>query len=117
LISKKKQMDFARREEITREMNLANAEIDVLQAQMTSAAARTELAGDGVERYCALENKEEGLFINRLKNGRSERIAATEDTEIKPGDTLEVNIVSELLRLTCRSRKAAGGNAPNAAVR
>jgi hypothetical protein len=112
LVSKKEQMGFARREDITREINLVNSEIDILQAQLANAAAKAELTGNPIERYCALETKEQGFFINRPNRGRNNRFAATEDSDVRPGDTLEVNVVSELLSLTCRAKKAAGGSVP-----
>lgn len=107
LINKSKQIDFVRREEITKELNLANAEVDVLQAQLASSAARTELAGEPMAKYCALESKEEGIFVIRAEGGGNKRVPAAEDGEVKPGDTIEVNTVSPLLGLVCRTQTTA----------
>ena len=108
-VGKRAQMDFTRREEITRELSLANAELDVLKAQLTTAATRTGLSGDSI---CALEGKAEGIFINRQDDGRNKRFSASDDSEVKPGDTIEVNIINELLRAHCRAREAGAGNGP-----
>ena len=103
LVGKSAQMDFTRREEIIRDLNVANAELDVVRAQLTFAAP----ADDSIERLCALEGKAEGIFINR-QHGRN--LAATDDSEVEPGDTIEVNMLNEPLRAQCRARRAGSGD-------
>ena len=108
LLAKRAQIDVARREENTRELNLANAELDVLKAQLNSAEMRTSLAGDSLEGLCALEGRAEGIFINRQEDGRNKRFAASDDSEVKAGDTIEVKIIDQLLRAQCPKKGGAG---------
>lgn len=105
-------MDLTRQEEISRELNIAKSELDVLHAQLIAAATRTNLAGQSIERLCALGGKDEGIFINRQEDGKNKRVPASEDSEVRPGDTIEVNVKNDMLRTYCSSRNSDAGSLP-----
>ena len=103
LLSERKQIDIARREEVTRELQSTVFEMDSLHSQMIVAASGLLNSNAVMERKCAPQTKE-GIRIHRQKNSQNKRFSVSEDSDVQPGDVVEVNIIDEVLRAQCLSQ-------------
>lgn len=100
---KRMQMEHSRRAELTRELNSAIFEMNDLRLKMTAAADALLISNATMEKMC-IPKAREGIFIHRRKEGQSQRIKASKDSDVQPGDVIEVNVTNEALAAHCLSR-------------
>lgn len=89
-------IDGERQERLLRELIGATAELEQIRAQLKGAGERLIYMG-GLRSQLQRDGSGPELTLFRDRSGSAERIPATEDTPLQPGDVLEVTVRPEQL--------------------
>ena len=104
LLGKREQIDLARREELTSELQSKTIEMETLHSQIVAAANTLLNLNAPIKGDCPPE-MEKRITIDRRKDGQNERLPAEYDSEVLPGDVIEVKMPNEALMMKCITQR------------
>jgi hypothetical protein len=81
-----------RRQEVMADLYKIYGEIESLQTQLALLSQKTQHLASKIEQECGNKLKTDEILIYRREQEKIKRIPSTPDSEIRPGDVIQVSL-------------------------